>query len=169
MSLSKDFLHFPGSATIEQVLRTYLDRHGDWWWLLTTEIGGEYRVCSFGSLLPYLTGRTPHIVHNIGDCAICSGMDPLLWCDTGALVEQALADATACSRLVSNLPLAELPVVTVEDLEGLEGGYWLVMRGGRALGVTENGVLSGIYIEQVKGDLGGLPVKHAQAIKRYIA
>jgi hypothetical protein len=49
-----------------------------WWWLLTTEIEGAYYVCLFGSLLPYLTGRTAHIVHNIGDCAVCSGMDPLL-------------------------------------------------------------------------------------------
>ena len=55
ITISKDYLHFPGSATIEYVLRTYLDRDAHWRWLLTTEIEGTYYVCSFGSLLPYLT------------------------------------------------------------------------------------------------------------------
>ena len=60
-------LLMPPEANVEEVLRAYLKHKGQWWWLLVSEIEGTYRVCSFGSLLPYLTGRTPHIVHNIGE------------------------------------------------------------------------------------------------------
>jgi len=155
MPITKDYLHFPASATIEDVLRTYRERDAHWWWLLTTEIEGTYYVCSFGSLLPYLTGRTPHIVHNIGDCAICSGIDPLLWQETDALVAEALADGAIGSRLVSGLPLAELPVVAVEETKDPWDISWYTGR--RATGVLENGALCGVGINQVKGDLGGLP------------
>jgi hypothetical protein len=145
MPISKDFLHVPASATVGEVLRTFLDRQGQWWWLLTTKIKGQYYICSFGSMLPYLTGRTSHIVHRIGDCPVCLGMDPILWRETGALVEEALADAATCSRLVSDLPMAELPVVEA----GTEA-YGVT-------GVTENGLLCGVNIPQVKGDLSGMP------------
>ncbi len=155
MHITKDYLHFPASATIEDVLRTYRDRDAHWWWLLTTEIEGAYYVCSFGSLLPYLTGRTPHIVHNIGDCPICSGIDPLLWQETDALVEEALADRTICSRLVSELPLAELPVVAVEETKEPRDIPWYI--GQRATGVIENGVLCGVGIIQFMSDLGRPP------------
>jgi hypothetical protein len=157
MTITKDYLHFPGSATVEEVLRTYLDRQGQWWWLLISEIEGEYYVCSFGSFLPYLTGRTPHIVHNIGDCPVCSSIDPLLWRDTDALVEETLADAASCSRLVSDLPMARLPVIEAKDMEGLQIEFWLARQGLRAGGVTKNGLLCEVHILQVKGDLGGLP------------
>jgi len=90
MPTTEEYLHFPSSASVGDVLQAYVDRNAQWWWLLTTEIAGEHYVCSFGSLLPYLTGRTPHIVHNIGDCAVCSGIGPRLWRGTGALVEEAL-------------------------------------------------------------------------------
>ena len=50
MPITKNYLHFPASATIEHVLRTYLEQDAHWWWLL-----------------PYLTGRTAYIVHNIGE------------------------------------------------------------------------------------------------------
>jgi hypothetical protein len=145
MPITKDFLHVPASATVGQVLRTYLDRQGQWWWLLTTEMDGQYYVCSFGSLLPYLTGRTSHIVHRMGHCPICGGMDPMMWQDTGALVEEAVADVAARSRLVSDLPMAELPVV--------EAGTETY----GATGVMENGVLCGVDIPQMKGGLGGMP------------
>ena len=145
MPIIKDFLHVPATATVGQVLRTFLDRQGQWWWLLTTEVKGQHYICSFGSLLPYLTGRTPHIVHSIGRCPVCGGMDPVLWRETGALVEETLADAATCSRLVADLPMAELPVVEA----GTE-----VHPG---TGVTENGVLCGVDIVQMKGDLGGMP------------
>lgn len=151
MTITQDFLHFPGSATIKVVLRTYLDRDGQWWWLLTTEREGKYYVCSFGSLLPYLTGRTPHIVHKIGHCPICSGMDPLLWQDTDALVQEALADRVICERIVANLPMAELPTVDARDMD--ESMFLL----GHVWGVIEDGTISGVYVAQMMGDLGGMP------------
>jgi len=153
--MSKDYLHVSGSATVEQVLRACIDRQAQWWWLLITEVEGEYYVCSLGSLLPYLTGRTPHIVHSIGDCAVCSGMDPLLWRDTGALVEEALADVAACSRLVSDLPMARLPVIEAKELEEPQIGLWLARQGLRAGGVIEDGVLCGVHVLQTLGDVGG--------------
>jgi len=36
--------------------------------------------------------------NNIGDCGLCSSMDPLLRKRTGELVEEALADEFICSR-----------------------------------------------------------------------
>ena len=157
MSISKDYLHFPGSAAIEEVLHAYVDRQCQWWWLLTTEMGGEYAVCSFGSLLPYLTGRTSHIVHSIGDCPVCSSVDPVLWRDTGALVEEVLADVAGRARLVSDLPMAELPIIEAETIKGTRIGFWLMEQGLRACGVAENGVLCGVYVLQYRGDPGGLP------------
>ena len=154
MCISKDYLHVSGSATVEQVLRACMDRQAQWWWLLITEVEGEYYVCSLGSLLPYLTGRTPHIVHSIGDCAVCSGMDPLLWRDTGALVEEVLADVAARSRLVSDLPMAKLPVIEAKNLES-QVEFWLARQGLRAGGVTEDGVLCGVYVLQTLGDPAG--------------
>lgn len=157
MSMTNDYLQMPGDATIEEVLRAYLDRKGRWWWLLVTETEGQYYVCSFGSLLPYLTGRTPHIVHNIGDCGICSGMDPVLWRDTGALVDEALADEAICSRSVSDLPMAELPTVEAGTMKGLALGLWLGKQGSRVGGMTKNGAFYGMYVERMRGDPGGLP------------
>ena len=159
MPISKNYVQFPGSATVGEVLQAFLDRNADWWWLLTTEDEkeGKHYVCSFGSLLPYLTGRTPHIVHNIGDCPICSGIDPLLWSDTGTLVEEALADGAICSRLVSDLPMAELPIIDTSTIDDPQARPWPMAGPGRVWGVTENGVLCGMYIIQVKGDLGGMP------------
>jgi len=159
MPLSKDHLHFPGSATVGQVLRAYLDHDAQWWWFLTTEREGEYFVCTFGSLLPYLTGRTPHIVHNIGDCPICSGMDPLLWQQTGTLAEEALAKPTICARRVAELPMAELPVVDIRDTKRDDFWFWLWSqgKGTRVYGVMENGVLSGVHFQQELGLSGGGP------------
>ena len=157
MSISEDYLEFPGSATIGQVLGAYIDRQAQWWWLLITEIEGEHKVCSFGSLLPYLTGRTPHIVHSIGDCPICCAMDPLLWSDTGTLVAEVLTDEAACSRRVSDLPMVDLPVIEAKTMEGTRIEFWLMEQGLRACGVTEDGTLSGVYILQYRGVPGGLP------------
>ena len=61
-------------------------------------------------------------MHNIGDCAICTGMDPILWQQTGALVEEALADETACARLVSSLPMAGLLTVESRSARLVVGG-----------------------------------------------
>jgi len=159
MPISQDHLHFPGSATIDQVLRAYLDHGAQWWWFLTTEREGQYFVCTFGSLLPYLTGRTPHVVHNIGDCPICSAMDPLLWQQTSGLVEEALADKAVCARRVADLPMAELPVVDVRDTkrEDFYSWLWKQGKGTRVYGVMEQGVLRGVHFEQELSLLGGLP------------
>lgn len=153
--LKKDYLRFPESATVGQALRTCQERRSQWWWLLVTEIEGAYRVCSLGSLLPYLTGRTSHIVHRLGDCAFCSGLDPLLWRDSGALLKEALADEKICSRLLSELPLAELPAVEVEDIAQLNVS--LVGHGSQGCAVTQNGVLRGVYVPQEMKALGGPP------------
>jgi hypothetical protein len=157
VSITQDFLPFPGRATVKQVLRVYLRRDAQWWWLLVAETDGEHAVCSFGSLLPYLTGRTDHIVHNIGECAICSGMDPLLWQETGALVREALANETLCRRRVSDLPMAALPVVDGERIDEEEIVRAMVMSRASACGVKKNGAWYGVFRFQVKGDLGGPP------------
>jgi hypothetical protein len=151
MSLDKDYLHFAPDATMEEVLRTYLDREAKWFWLLTTERDGRYYVCSFGSLLPYLTGRTPHIVHNIGDCPICCSMDPVLWQDTDVLVEEALQDKAICGRRVADLPMAELRTMDAKEYE--ETGIAF----GSVVGLIDDGVLCGLYIERMRGDVGGVP------------
>jgi hypothetical protein len=156
MPMTEDYLHFPGSATVGEALQAYVAREGQWWWLLVAETEGEFSVCSFGSLLPYLTGRTEHIVHNIGDCAICCSMDPVLWQETGRLVQEALADAAACSRRVADLPLAALPVVETQGHDEAPLAWWGRRPAGRAVGVIKNGVLEGVDILQVKGDLGGM-------------
>jgi hypothetical protein len=157
--ISKDHMHVSGSATIEEVLRAYIDREAQWWWFLTTERNGQYFVCTFGSLLPYLTGRTPHIVHNIGDCPVCSGMDPLLWQQTGALVQEALADPTIGTRRVAKLPMAELPVADVEEtkLDDFWFRLWVQGKGTSAYGVLEDGVLIGVHFQQTMSPGGGLP------------
>jgi hypothetical protein len=157
MSLCQDYLQFPASATIGEILRAYVERQAQWWWLLIRETAGQYSVCSFGSLLPYLTGRTEHIVHNIGDCAICCGIDPMLWQDTSALVEEALADTAICSRLLADLPIADLPTIEAGGMDESARGAWLVMNRLRACGVTENGMLCGVEILQYMGVPGGLP------------
>ena len=157
MSTTEDYLRFPGHTTVEQVLRTYVDRDAQWWWLLLTERERAYFVCSFGSLLPYLTGRTPHIVHNIGHCAICSAMNPLLWQQTGVLVEQALADDAACARLVASLPMAELLTIESRELNGAPVSSWVLRQGRRVCGVFEEGALSGLYVAQMSEALGGMP------------
>jgi hypothetical protein len=155
--LGKDCVHLPAGTTVGQALRAFQERQSQWWWLLVTEFEGEYRVCSLGSLLPYLTGRTSHIVHRIGDCVICSGLDPLLWRDSGALLKEALADRDTCSRLLSDLPMAELPAIEHEGLTEGVLSFWLMRRGSRACAVTENGVLRGVYIEQELKAPGGPP------------
>lgn len=66
MAITKEFLHFPPDATIGEVLSAYRRRKAQWWWFLTTSVDDEYFVCTFSSLLPYLTGRTDHIVHRPG-------------------------------------------------------------------------------------------------------
>ena len=157
MPIVQHFLVFPPSATVGGVLRTYRERGCQWWWFLITQVDGQYRVCSFGSLLPYLTDRTPHIVHAIGGCPICSGVDPLLWTGTGALVEEALADPAICARIVGELPLAELPVREAEtmELDPSDPEFWRWRYWGSTYGVTENGVLTGVSILQELGGLGG--------------
>ncbi|MFZ5917148.1 MAG: hypothetical protein ACOYZ7_09460 [Chloroflexota bacterium] len=157
MSITQDFLPFPGSATVREALGVYLQRNAQAWWLLIAEKESEHAVCSFGSLLPYLTGRTPHIVHNIGQCAICSGMDPLLWQETGALAREALADETICRRRVGDLPLAALPVVDGERIDEHEIVRTMAMNRALACGVKKNGDWYGVFRFQMKGDLGGPP------------
>jgi hypothetical protein len=120
-------------------------------------VDGSYRVCSFGSLLPYLTDRTERIVHNIGDCALCSSMDPLVWRDTGWLVDEALADEVICFRRVADLPMAELPTVEAEDLDGGPAWRWLARHNLRACGITENGALTAVEVLVMRGEPGDVP------------
>ena len=157
MSLTADYLQFPGSATVGEVLRAYVDRECEWWWLLIAETEGGYKVCSFGSLLPYLTGRTPHSVHSIGECPVCTGLDPLLWRATGTLVEEALGNTAACSRLVSDLPMAQLPAIDDNSADEARIGFWLMGQRLRACAVTEKGVVCGVYVMQYMGVPGALP------------
>ena len=73
-----------------------------------------------------MNGEHVRIVRNIGDCGLCSGMDPVLWKRTRELVEEALADEAICSRSVSDLPVAELPIVEAQNMEGLTLGLALM-------------------------------------------
>ncbi len=156
MSRRDDYIQVAANATIGQALRCYVEREGQWWWLLITEVDGEYRVCSFGSLLPYLTGHTSHIVHKIGDCAICSGMDPVLWRDTGPLVEEALPDEAICSRLVGDLPMASLPIIDAKAAKELPVGL-RHMTFGPVVAMVEDGAVTAVEVEVMRGDPGGLP------------
>ena len=133
--MRRDFLTFTGRASVEEVLKAYLDREASYWWLLIVETAEKTTVCPFGSLLPY---RTDHIVHNIGDCAICSGIDALLWQDTGPLVAEALADQNTGHLLLSELPMAEIPTTAVTL-------------------TYEDGKLIGMDYPQMKGDIDGIP------------
>jgi hypothetical protein len=157
MAITEDYMHFPGSSTIGQVLQAYRDRKAEWSWLLVAETEGQFSVCSFGSLLPYLTGRTEHIVHNIGDCAICCSMDPVLWKDTGRLVSEALADAEIRSRRVADLPMAELQVVEAHRKDESSSEWYRRRSFSRVAGVAENGVLIAVDVQRYRGDSGGLP------------
>jgi len=156
MPITKDFIQTHSSATIEEILQIYAEREGQWWWLLVAEVAGEHYVCSFGSLLPYLAGKTPHIVHQIGECALCMGMDPIFWTETNLLLKSVMEDQQMGQRPVSDLPLAVLPMVDnpSEESEIVE----TMLRGeANACGVRDDGVLRGVYIIQVKGNLGEAP------------
>jgi hypothetical protein len=97
-----------------------------------------------------------HIVHAIGSCPICSGVDPLLWTGTGALVEEALAEPAVCGRIVGELPPAELPVreAGAPALHPSDPESWRQRRLGTTYGVTENGFRVGVSIVQELGGLG---------------
>ena len=153
-----EHIFVPGATPVGGVLRTYQERAGQWWWLLVADLQGSYATCSFGSLLPYLAGETAHIVHNIGDCAICSGMDPVLWNDTGTLLERVLMDKAATSRVVSDLPLRELPVIDIQNKKDMDDReYWEPWFASQVRGYTENGVFLGVYVERMRGEEGGMP------------
>jgi hypothetical protein len=104
----QDYIYMPADTTVGAALCAYLEREGQWWWLLITKVRDAYRVCTFGSLLPYLTGQADHIVHAVGDCPICSALDPMIWTDTADLVEEVLADPAGRSRRIGDLPMYEL-------------------------------------------------------------
>jgi hypothetical protein len=157
MVVQQDYLCFPGSTTVGKVLRTYVRRQCDWWWVLIADAEGEHTICSFGSLLPYLTGRTPHIVHSVGHCPVCSGLDPLLWRDTGTLVQKALRSWRTRIRRISDLPMAPLPVAELKATQGPDFHLWLVEQGTNIYGVAESGVLCGVNIPQTMGGLMGGP------------
>ena len=150
MTLFKDFLHFPGNASIAEPLQVYQDKPCQWFWLLLIESNGSFKVCSFGSLLPYITGRMPDIAHNIGDCPICSGMDPLLFAETDALVAEALADPAIRSLLLRELPAADCPIIAKEDMEIAGSEAWLLSMSSRVCAVTTGGNLSDVSYQQMR-------------------
>jgi len=156
MPITKDFIQTHGNATIEEMLQIYSDREGQWWWLLVAEVEGEHFVCSFGSLLPYLAGKTPHIVHQIGECALCMGMDPIFWTETNLLLKSVMENKKMGRRRVSDLPLAVLPVVDNPSEES-DIMKTIMVEEASACGVRTDGVLRGVYVIQVKGNLGESP------------
>lgn len=139
-----DYLYFPASTTVGQALQACQAQDVPGPSLLVTQVEGAYRICSLGSLLPYLTGRTPHIVHGHGDCPICSGLIPPQWQDTAALLAEAFADADACSRLLPDLPLAGIPRIEATRLAEEGIAAQLAGLGFRACAVTQDGVLCGV-------------------------
>jgi hypothetical protein len=155
-----DYIYAPAGMMVGAALRAYLERGAQWWWLLITRVNGAYRAGTFGSLLPYLAGKTDHIVHTIGDCVICSGLDPLLWTDTDELVDAVLADPAVRARQISDLPLLVLEPVdlaTVLPYMIPEGASFdELWQGPRLTLAVENGRLVSVDIVQTK-DLGGVP------------
>ncbi len=108
MNISQNYLFFPASATMEEVLEAYRTQGTFSDWMLVTERDGVHYICTFSSLLPDLTDRTPHIVHDVGRCPICTGAGPELWNETEDLVEEGLADGAILRRRVGSLPMKEL-------------------------------------------------------------
>jgi hypothetical protein len=157
MAVIKDFWLFPGSAQVGEVLQAYVERGGQWRSLLVAENSGQYSICSFGSLLPYLTGRTDHIVHNIGECPICFSMDPLLWRETEVLVQEALADEAIWSRRLADLPTADLKVIEAQCEEPQAYGLWRMKHGDGPIGLRQDGVLCGIDVVVYRGEPAGPP------------
>jgi hypothetical protein len=78
-------------------------------------------------------------------------MDPLLWQDTDTLIEEALGHKAICARRVADLPMAELPTMDAGEYD--ETGIAF----GSVVGLIEGGVLSGFYIDRMRGDVGGVP------------
>jgi hypothetical protein len=152
-----DYLYFPASATVGQVLRACQEHRSPGSTLLLTRAEGAFAMCSLGSLLPYLTGRTPHIVHRHGECPICSALYPMVWRDTAALLTEALASVDVCSRLLSHLPLAGIPAIEAKRLAEDGVASKLAQIGFRACAVTDNGAPCGVYIIAETRTLGGLP------------
>lgn len=143
---------YPGQTPIGVVVEDYLNNDWDYFWLLVTERENGYGYCSFGSLLPYLVGRTEHIIHHEGECIICSGLDPVFWLDPERLIPQVLEDKAISSRLVGDLPLADLLVIDVqgeslsrEAFKAAVYDYWQ-----EVVGVSLNGELKVIRILKVK-------------------
>jgi hypothetical protein len=152
-----DYLQFPEGATVGQVLLACQQGSCQGSTLLMTFIEEQYRICTLGSLLPYLLGRTPHIVHRHGECPVCTGLDPLIWRDTTALLQQALADGDVCSRTLPDLPLAAIPMIEAGKLQEAGTAARLAGLGFRACAVTENGLLRGVHIIQQTMTRGGPP------------
>ena len=154
-NVSTPHILLPSDATVGDAVRSFAHRKGQWWWVLVVQNGEQYGICSYGSLLPYLTGRTPHIVHNVGDCAICSGMDPLLWQKTDSLVDEVMVDKSICARRLSELPVASLRIVAAEQID--ENRLFVTLGHlGPVVGLTLDGILTGVYVERTR-DLGGIP------------
>jgi hypothetical protein len=153
--LSTPHVLLSSDATVGDAVRACVHRKGQWWWVLVVQDGEQYGICSYGSLLPYLTGRTPHIVHNVGDCAICSGMDSLLWRETGSLVDEVMADEDICARRLSELPTAPLRTVAAEEINE-DRLFATLGRLGPAVGLTLDGAWAGVHVVRTR-DLGGIP------------
>jgi hypothetical protein len=159
--ITEDFVFAPPGATVGDVLSAYVMRGAHWWWWLVTEVDAEYRICSYGSLLPYLVGLTSHIVHKPGACPICSTLDPTLWRSTETLIGKALAEPDVRSRRVSDLPMKPLAIADVAHIDEPDLFLRLIAqdKGISIYGVLEDGVFIGVNSEQTRtmGGVGGTP------------
>jgi hypothetical protein len=142
-------LFFPGSITVGEILRAYAPLqkapHGDWV-LLVVQVGEEFRVGSFSSLLPYLTGRTPHVVHDVGACH-CGGLNYSM----PELLQEALSTSKICARRAADLPLLNLPTVERDAMTKQAFKEWVRQRAPAPCGVTENGVFYGLDLSPYRG------------------
>ncbi len=84
------------------------------------------------------------------------GMDPVFWTETNLLLKSVLDDRKMGERRVADLPMAALPVV---DNPSEESDMMKAMttEKAKACGVRMDGVIKGVYIIQVKGNLGEAP------------
>ena len=143
-------LFFPGRATVGEILRAYQPQQKQpdgFWLLLVVWAGGEFHVGSFSSLLPYLTGRTPHVVHDVGECK-CGRQGMYRWEE---LLNEALSNPAVCARPASDLPLLKLPTVERDRMTSKEFDAWVQSRAPAPCGVTENGVFYGLDLSPYRG------------------
>ncbi len=147
------YLLYPSTASVGDILTAYKEQNGKFWWVLVSQSGAQFHVCTFGSLLPYLAGQTPHIVHDFVTCALCGGLSPIFWQETAGFVEETLSNPATCARNLADLPMLELETVDADSMDTREFHNFVARRSrSRIAGVTRGGdQFIGFYADRMRG------------------